>query len=488
MNAMRLTSPLTILLALFTILCLVFSSKTPYRQSGRLVHQAGDAVDIGAPDERQHANYVQSLLDGDGFPVLQPGSPDLGETYQAHQPPLYYVLAAGFCKLTGAEPSDRPSGGRLRLLNTIIGLGTLVALFMAARWGLKSDAIGLAAVAFAGLMPMFIALHSAVSNDPLLFLICSWTVALAARGIRQGWDWKLAAWCGVVVGLGLLTKTTALALLPTVAVALLCTRLWGEGRPPVRVWLLALVLPVVIASPWMARNQDLYGDPFAISAFNEAFVGSPKPQTVALPMRLITDPVYREVATRIIDEAGEDGIQAQVLMDRVYDEVGFTPAVHLDYWANWVGWWTARSFVGVFGYMDIFLLEPSEPTPGKNPMGASNNLYRVVMAALALVCLGWLLSLRRKMDGATKALTITCAVLLGVVALLFVRFNLQYFQGQARYLYPAIAPISLGLAGGLCFWLKGREKYAWVFVAAALLILDFLAYKAISTGFPVRIG
>ena len=485
---MRLTSPLTVLLALFAVLCLVFSSKTPYRQSGRIVHQASNAVDIGAPDERQHANYVQSLLDGDGFPVLRPGSPDLGETYQAHQPPLYYVLAAGFCKLTGTKPSDPASGGRLRLLNTIIGLGTLVALFMAARWGLKSDAIGLAAVAFAGLMPMFVALHSAVSNDPLLFLVCSWTVALAAKGIRQGWDWKLAAWCGAVVGLGLLTKTTALALLPTVAVALVCTRFWGEGKPPVRVWLLALALPVVIASPWMARNQNLYGDPFAISAFNEAFVGSPKPHTVALPMRLMTDPVYRDVASRIIDEAGEDGIQGQVLMDRVYDEVGFTPAVHLDYWVNWVGWWTGRSFIGVFGYMDVFLLEPSEPTPGKNPMGASNTLYRVVMAALALICLGWMLSLRRKMDGATKALTFTCAALLGVVALLFIRFNLQYFQGQARYLYPAIAPISLGLAVGLCFWLKDREKHAWVFVAVSLLILDFLAYKAISTGFPVRLG
>ena len=467
---MRPTYALAALLAIFAVWCVAFSLKTPYRQAGVLKYQnRAFAPDIGAPDERQHANYVRHLLDGNGFPVLKPGSPDLGETYQSHQPPLYYVLAAGWAKVTGSDPVDEGSGRRLRLLNVLIGLGTLLGIFYAARWGLESDAVGLAAVAFAGLMPMFIALHAAVGNDPLLFLICSWTVALAAKGIRHGWNLKLALACGAVAGLGLLTKTTALALIPTIAAALVATRLWGEGRPSMGVWAVCLGLPVLIGSPWMARNQSLYGDPFAISAFTEAFVGSPKPQAVVIPARIQTDPVYNAAAFRIA-EANPD-IGPVELVDRVYDEVGFTPAAHYDYWANWVGWWTARSFVGTFGYMDIFMLERT---------------YRLVFAFLGLAGLGWLLSLRGLDDGSARALHVTGGVLLAVVVVLFVRFNLQYFQGQGRYIYPAVAPIALGLGTGACYWMRGRREHAWAAVAVLMLLLDWAAYQAISQGFPAR--
>ena len=474
---MRPAYALAALLALFAVWCVAFGLKTPYRQPGVLMYQNRAAVpDVGAPDERQHANYVKHLLDGKGFPVLKPGSPDLGETYQSHQPPLYYVLAAGWAKVTGSDPTDAESGRRLRWLNTLIGLGTLLGIFFAARWGLQSDAVGLAAVAFAGLMPMFIALHAAVSNDPLLFLLCSWTIALAARGIRRGWDLKLALACGAVAGLGLLTKTTALALLPTLVAALVATRVWGEGRPCVRIWAVCLALPILIALPWMVRNQDLYGDPFAVTAFNEAFVGSPKPQTVVIPGRVETDPVYREVALRLNEQ---EGLVGQELIGRVYDEVGFTAAAHYDYWVNWVGWWTGRSYVGTFGYMDIFLFERMKPAGGAA-------LYRLVFGLMGVAGLGWLLSLRGTEDGGAKALYLVNATLLLVVVALFIRFNLQYFQGQGRYLYPAVAPIALCLGAGACYWMRERRDRAWMAVAGLLFLLDWAAYQAIVQGFPLR--
>ncbi|MCH8979012.1 MAG: glycosyltransferase family 39 protein [Armatimonadetes bacterium] len=491
---MRPAYALAALLAIFAVLCVAFGLRTPYRQPGVLIHQnRAAAPDIGAPDERQHANYVRHLLDGKGFPVLVPGSPDLGETYQSHQPPLYYVLAAGWAKITSADPADAESGRRLRWLNTLIGMGTLLGIFFAARWGLESDAVGLAAVAFAGLMPMFIALHAAVSNDPLLFLACSWTVALAARGIRRGWDLKLALACGAVAGLGLLTKTTALALLPTLVAALATTKFWGEGRPCVRIWAVCLGLPIIIGLPWLARNQSLYGDPFAVSAFNEAFVGSPRPHHVAIDAAVLeNDPRYNSAAVEAIGELGlglderpTPGQQKQVL-DKIYEEVGFTFAVHNNYWVNWVGWWTARSYFGVFGYMDVFLFERQRSVRGEDPLAASNLAYRAMIAVAFLLFLGWLLSVRKLDDGPAKALHVTSAVLLAVVLVLFVRFNLQYFQGQGRYLYPAVAPIALGLGAGACHWMRGRRDLAWLAVAALLLLLDWAAYQAIAQGFPLR--
>src|SRR5947209_19104651 len=46
------------------------------------------------PDEGPHADYIRYLVARRRFPVL--GS-EPGLTYEAHQPPLYYLIAAPVC-------------------------------------------------------------------------------------------------------------------------------------------------------------------------------------------------------------------------------------------------------------------------------------------------------------------------------------------------------------------------------------------------------
>ena len=197
---------------------------------------------------------------------------------------------------------------------------------------------------------------------------------------------------------------------------------------------IALIVPFVISLPWMLRNQWLYGDPFAIKAFNAAFVGSPK-------------------AADFISGVGA-----------------------WSYWTDWVGWWTARSFVGMFGIMDVWLMEASGQV-------ASDTVYRLILALLLVPAVAWAFGLRTCSDGPSKAFHITGAVLLGVVALLFVRFNMQYFQGQARYVYPAVAPIMVGLGFGLCHLLGGRREWAWAWAAGFLAVIQVLAVKALTDAF-----
>ena len=481
MSHMRPTLALGILIAAYLVLCGAYTAKTPYRQSGVLVNQGGQVIpDIGAPDERQHANYVRHLIDGKGFPVLVPGSPDLGETYQSHQPPLYYLLACGWAKMVASDPVDPDSGRRLRFLNALIGVGTLLGIFFAARWGLNDDGAGLAAVAIAGLMPMFVALHAAVGNDPLLYLLCTWTVALCAKAAREGWNWKLALGVGLTAGLGLLTKTTAVALLPTVLVALVSSWRWSASKPAATSWAVALLVPLVVASPWLVRNQSIYGDPLAVKAFNAAFVGSPKPETVVIPHRIFVDqdPVYIAAAQRA-SEANPEAT-AQGTIDAIVADVGLTTPARLDYWTDWVGWWTGRSLIGVFGYMDVFLLERSAPQ-------ASPTLYRVCLLALLLMGVGWLLSLRNGLDGPSKAVHAANGALLLVVVALFIRFNLEYFQGQARYLYPAVAPLAIGFGLGLGYWLGRRKAWAWGVAALALSVLQLIAVQSLTAGFGARV-
>jgi 4-amino-4-deoxy-L-arabinose transferase-like glycosyltransferase len=475
---MRPTVALLLLVSAFLVLGAVYAAKTPYREPGFLRHQGGaPAADIGAPDERQHANYIRHVIDGEGFPVLVPGSADLYETYQAHQPPLYYLLAAGWAKLAGSDPTDPASGGRIRYLNLLIGIGTLFGIYKAAVWGLGREDVGLAAVAVAGLMPMFVALHAAVGNDPLLFLLCTWCVALAGRGIRHGWDWRTSLLCGVLAGLGLLTKTTALALLPMLLFALAVSAKRSEKRPPLASWAMALVLPVMIGMPWMVRNQKLYGDPFAITAFNAAFVGSPQPHHVAIPSMVNDgDEAYVAAFEEVVN--AEPDLPPRQLLDRVHDKVGMTGGAQFVYWTDWVGWWTARSFVGVFGYMDVFILDSAGET-------GSGTFYRVVLGLMAVCAVFWLLSLRGA-DATTRAIHATYGVFLVVIALLFVRFNLQYFQGQARYLYPAIAPIAVGLGLGLCQALGRHKEWGWAVAAVALSVVQVFVLSALTAGFGPR--
>lgn len=467
-----------LLVGAYVLLGALYAAKTPYREPGYLKHQGGArAIDIGAPDERQHANYIAGLLRGEGFPVFKPGSPDLGETYQSHQPPLYYALAAGWAKLTGSDPADQGTGGRIRYLNLLIGIGTLFGIYCGAVWGLGREDVALAAVAFAALMPMFVALHAAVSNDPLLYLLCTWALAFALRGIRSGWDWRTSVACGLIAGLGLLTKTTAIALLPTLLVALAASAKWSDRKPVPASWAIALVLPLLVASPWLVRNQKLYGDPFAVKAFNAAFVGSPKPYHVAIPSMVNEgDATYTNAFEEVVN--AEPDLPARELLDRVHEKAGMTAGAQLAYWTDWVGWWTGRSFVGVFGYMDVFILDSAGEA-------ASGTFYRLVLGLFAVCGVFWLLSLRGA-GGVERAAHATYGALLVVIVVLFVRFNLEYFQGQARYLYPAIAPIAVGLGSGACQALGRLKDWGWLFVAVGLGVVQAFALAALSAGFGPR--
>lgn len=421
------------ILVAYLLLAAQYVSVTPYRTEGFLLKQRNPdgtsrrVPDVGAPDERQHANYVQHLMDGKGFPVLQPGD---YEGYQAHQPPLYYLLGAAWSKIGGIEPIDPVAGRGLRWLSVALGVGTILGTYFAVLWGLGRTEPALAAAAFAALVPMHVALNAAASNDPLLFCVASWTLALCARALARGIEPLTMVLLGILLGLGLVTKTTALALFPTALTALyFCWRRHRTEDPAKRVPYGLLITPIVIgvimASPWLARNVRLYGDPFAIDAFNKAFTGSPQ-------------------ADMFIGQFGMSG-----------------------YMMNWVGWWTARSFVGAFGYMDLFL---------------ADDVYRMLLAALGVLAIGWVFSLTRpihKDPPHSIGFHWTAGVLLLVVFALFIRFNLTYFQGQARYLYPAVAVFAAGFGIGLCRLLGRHERFAAPMLALALValnvwILDFL--------------
>lgn len=412
-----------------------FAANTPYRQPGVLFLQKDPETggpqavpDVGAPDERQHANYTARLLAGQGLPVLVPGD---FEGYQAHQPPLYYVLAAGFSRAVGADPQSRETGGRLRYFNVLVGLATLAGVYLGARWA-GADRAQAATAGALLLLPMNLALHGAVSNDPLFYCLLAWSMAWMVRMAVHGWSLAGALVLGGLMGLGMLAKTPALGALPLAVLAHFLSP--KERRCPS--WLFtSLGLALVLVAPWWARNVSLYGDPLAAGAFERAFVGSPAAATFVQ--------AYGAYA----------------------------------YWANWVAWWASRSLVGVFGYMDIFLLE-------WRGAKASAAVYSASLLLLALPFLGWARS--GKEAGLDRRAAWLALGLTSVVLLFFVRFNSVYFQGQARYLFPALPGIAWLWAAGLRR-LAPRPCIAYGAALALMLALFALSAATVVQGFPPRL-
>lgn len=423
-------------------LAIWFASVTPYRSSGILRFQNGTPVpDVGAPDERQHANYVQHLLDGKGLPVLvweipdpaNPGqtrrNPDLGESYQAHQPPLFYILEAAWAKVADVSNVGDASGIRLRWLNALIGAVGVLGVYWLAFWGRRNQAVAVGAAAFAALLPMNLALSGAISNDPLLFALCTWTLALTVRSLREGWSLPRSVLIGVLAGLAILTKTTAVALLPILLLALWLGKREGKGAGIKQVAAATLAI-ALFALPWWLRNHSLYGDPLALKAFSEAFVGSPSPGSLST----------------LFDALGPEGLPGWIKYWTGYNDIGLG-----------VGWWTLRSFFGVFGYMDIFL---------------HSRLYLALSLMLgALLIAAWL------PDRSEEARDARAPRLVGIgffvlVLLFFLRFNTQYFQAQARYLLPAIGPISVAVGIGAVRLGKAKPWIAVGLIVGILFALD----------------
>ena len=418
---------LAALVAGHIVLSLLYAARTPYRQAGVLLHQNRAAVqDVGAPDERQHANYVQHLIDGRGFPAFNPDDPSLYESYQSHQPPLYYVLAAAWAKAAGVADVGEPSAGmRLRALSCLLGGATIAGVFFLGLWGTRRVSTALAAAALAAALPMLCALDGAVGNDALLIAVCTWTLAVCAKGLQRGWTPGTAATGGVLLGLALLTKTSAIALVPVCIYALFASL----PKPVPRLWAISVCSAIALVLPWWIRNMKLYGDPLAMGAFGSAFSGTAQART-------------------FIDAFGAGS-----------------------YWFEWVGWWTARSLVGVFGYMDIFL-----PSP----------LYVVLLALMATGLIGSVWA-RRSADNAERAVLAMAMLFALFVGALFLRFNAQYFQGQGRYLLPAIAAGALLVAVGWTRVVRGRVTGVWM-VAGALLATNLYALAILPQEFAKRTG
>ncbi len=401
-----------------------------------------------APDELGHFLYVRHLLEKGDLPLI-PGSaealerPYWQESNMAHHPFLYYGLVAGLQVMAGTSdlaptlrrdllPNGEPdpsvwiwSHGYderepvsdevrtfrvLRGFSVLLGLATLVLVHALGRRVFPR----LPQVADVGTLllacwPQWSFQHGVLDNGNLaelgcqaVFLLLAFSWAQGRIGLGQG------ALLGGLVGVSLLSKMTALFLLPLCAgFYLAALARWEPRRRVLAAAGLTFVVAAGCAGWFFMRNHSLYGDPLGSAAHRLAYAAN-----LLAPER-----------------------RGWYFLHRFPRELG-------------------ESFVGSFGWGGL-----KAPWP-----------VQALAAGLFLVALvGWGVRgswLRERSVGSFGLLAALLLVFAGLV-----RFNLVFRQPQGRYLFPASGPIFLLVGAGLVGWAQRFRFWARPSVARGLALV-----------------
>lgn len=388
-----------------------------------------------APDEPAHYNYIRVLAEEWRLPAIEEGDydqeylarltsqkfpPELSIAplrYEDHQPPLYYLLAVPFYLLFGGNLIP------LRLLSVALGLLLLTVVHRLVRDLFPDHPFrALAVVALIAFLPQHVAMTAAVNNDTLAELVLATALWLAVRPNPRPWP------LGAVVGLALLTKTTAYVALPVALLAL-----WWRGRNGTRIsaderrfpsfmksaYLCVHLRPafhvvaqtgrlllaaLLLAGPWLVRNITIYGwaDPLGLARHNAVVVGQPR-------------------TAEWLAQYGYGGLAAQFLRT------------------------TFQSFWGQFGWMGV-------------PMHPPVYLALAILSVLLGVgFLAWWLDRRRlRLTPLQRRGAVLLTLSASLTVLSYLWYNLTFVQHQGRYLFPALVPLALAGALGLEWWTNRR--------------------------------
>ena len=256
------------------------------------------------PDEPGHIIYVRSLALDLRFPTLTHGEeddayvPGGARTHEAHQPPLYYALAAVLWRLASHRPDQavafRDQAGEsqsfivpgsvrpVRLLSVVLGAAALALVWAAARTVFAGRPhLWLGGVALTAFTPMFTYVTGVINNDPLLIAAFAAVAWQWARIIRFGVTWRGVALLGLLLGLALNVKETAVALLPLSLVAVSLGPKAGSWWSRLTRMGAVLGLAGGLSAWWFVWKWAAYGSPL-VYPYLYPLAGLPESQRAAL--------------------------------------------------------------------------------------------------------------------------------------------------------------------------------------------------------------
>jgi hypothetical protein len=377
-----------------------------------------------APDEPHHWQFARHLNQNLWLPIYD------RDFVEANQPPLYYLMLAPFASDTPHPPSATytdPQMGMVllqppkfysnsvddfrkywpirvcRLLTALMSVGTVFFAYLTGCTLTGNQGTGILAGWMTALLPQFTFRGMNISNDALVALTSAAALYCIVVIVIKGYTTRRAILCGIAMGLAVSSKLNAIFLPGIFVLAMLLDPSVPFAGRLRRMWVAALA--GLILSPFLIRNQVVYGDPLASAQILVAVPDLVHKKSITSPYFLTTFP-----------EA------------------------------------TLKSFVGVFGGMNVWL-----------PVG----FYRLFtwIAAFGLTGLIW--GLIRKIERWRVILPIALVPLM--TYMMVIHINLTFNQPQGRFLFPALTAIAVLLAIGfqsLPGWRRG----------ATLLLVAMLAF------------
>jgi hypothetical protein len=285
-----------------------------------------------ADDESAHTDYVEYIVQHHSIPRIS-----VANGGESHQPPLYYLLEAGWQEILGipafvphvalvkgpitpnhlvlsheystAEHQAAVHLHELRLLSVIFGLGTVLLTYAGARIIGLRQALALVCGLFVALLPRELVVSTDLTNDALIIPLCALSLVLyllAERARSQGRfghrRLHLLA-MGVALGAGAITKLSglpvagiliALAFVPSVRVRrpvlevsvaepvspMESTRLIALEPRFLIDGVIAVAAFLAVSGWWFIGNKILYGQFLATrtsEGYLKTFLGGPHP-------------------------------------------------------------------------------------------------------------------------------------------------------------------------------------------------------------------
>lgn len=208
-----------------------------------------------------HVAYIQWVADEHRLPLATDG-------WQMFQAPLYYLVAAAWQAVASALFDAELAARMLRLVPLLCGMSLVEIVYRTVRlvWPEREELQALG-TAFGGLVPMTLYVSQSPGNEPMAGALSAAAIG-AALAVEYGSDRRRSmTWMcvlGALLGAAVLTKSTALLLVPPVA-AWVVAILWRRGESTRRIVAsLACVLgaAALIGGWYYLRNWIVLGRPF----------------------------------------------------------------------------------------------------------------------------------------------------------------------------------------------------------------------------------
>ena len=272
-------------------------------------------------------------------------------------------------------------------------------------------------MAFVAFLPQHMAILASVNNDSLAFALIALILWQTVRYIKND---RVPVWrLGLLIGLAILTKTTAYFMGAVVLLAIILHWISSEEKSTTillqKIAMLALaILPFALF--WFGRNITVYGFPdiMGLRAHDAVVIGQKR-------------------TVELITEIGQS-----------------------DYFSR--AWQTTyNSFRGQFGWMAVPL---------------DNLMYMFMDGLLFLALAGCFLAafmsrLRPNLlqNPARRNVAITVFAMISLIIIMYIYYNTTFVQFQGRYLFGVLIPLGMTLAAGLSAWnrlfFKNSPVMAW---------------------------